>query len=89
MASRVSEYDAGQVPDNEQGELQGSLASLLGLATIIAPPLMTGCFSYFSSSKAGRLYFPGIPYLLAAFLTLVSLMILLRIGNRAGGLRSD
>src|SRR5699024_3519079 len=32
---------SSKVKKNEQGELQGSLSSLLGLATIIAPPLLT------------------------------------------------
>ena len=32
---------SSQVSKSEQGELQGGLSSLLGLATIIAPPLLT------------------------------------------------
>lgn len=70
---------SSSVPKNEQGELQGSLSSLMSLATIISPPLMTMVFSYFTSSGASKLYFPGIPYLIAALLTLLSLIPLLKV----------
>lgn len=60
-----------QVPDNEQGELQGGLTSLISVTSIIGPPLMTGIFSYYAS-KESRVYFPGAPFLLAGILTLVS-----------------
>jgi DHA1 family tetracycline resistance protein-like MFS transporter len=70
---------SSSVPKNEQGELQGSLSSLMSLATIISPPLMTMSFSYFTSSSTSKLYFPGIPYLIAAFLTLLSVIPLLKV----------
>jgi DHA1 family tetracycline resistance protein-like MFS transporter len=60
-----------QVPDNEQGELQGGLTSLISVTSIIGPPLMTGIFSYYAS-KESSVYFPGAPFLLAGILTLVS-----------------
>lgn len=60
------------VPDNEQGELQGGLAGLISITSIIGPPLMTGLFSYFTSPKA-PFQFAGIPFAVASFLTLVSL----------------
>lgn len=63
---------SNQVPDNEQGELQGGLASLISMTSIIGPPLMTGLFSYFTSPKA-PVHFAGIPFAVASFLTLVSL----------------
>ncbi len=69
---------AALVPKNEQGELQGSLSSLMGLATIIAPPLMTMSFSYFTSDNTSGFYFPGIPYIIAAFLTFTSLLLLVK-----------
>lgn len=65
---------ANQVPDTQQGELQGIFASMVSIASIIGPPLMTGLFAFFTSVQAPA-YFPGAPFLLAAFLTLVSLLL--------------
>lgn len=63
---------SNKVPDNEQGELQGGLAGLISITSIIGPPLMTGLFSYFTSAKA-PFHFAGIPFALASVLTVVSL----------------
>ena len=68
---------SGQVPANEQGELQGALTSLVSLTSIIGPPLMTNLFAYFTSSSA-PIYFPGAPFLMGAFLTLISLLLATR-----------
>lgn len=68
---------SSRVSKNEQGELQGGLSSLLGLATIIAPPLLTMVFTYFTKDKNSDIYFPGAPYLIASFLTIISLIIML------------
>jgi len=62
---------AGQVPSNEQGELQGALTSLISVTSIVGPPMMTNLFAYFTSS-ANSYYFPGAPFLLGAFLSLLS-----------------
>src|SRR5690606_39551011 len=67
---------SSQVSKSEQGELQGSLSSLLGLATIIAPPLLTMIFTYFTKDENSDFYFPGAPYLIAVFLTIISLIIM-------------
>src|SRR5699024_1460760 len=69
---------SSKVKKNEQGELQGSLSSLLGLATIIAPPLLTMTFTYFTKDERSDFYFPGAPYLVAVLLTLISLMIMIK-----------
>jgi DHA1 family tetracycline resistance protein-like MFS transporter len=50
----------------------------MGLATIISPPLMTMSFSYFTSDKASGFYCPGMPYIIAAFLTFISLLLLIK-----------
>lgn len=63
------------IPANAQGGLQGAVASSVGLATIVGPPLMTGIFSHFAHPTA-RVFFPGAPFALAAGLTLVSLIVL-------------
>lgn len=53
---------SGQVPANEQGELQGSLTSLNSVATIIGPLLMTSLFAVYTA-KGTPNYFPEIPVL--------------------------
>ena len=63
---------SGQVPSDEQGELQGALTSLMSLTSIVGPVLMTSLFSFYTSPGA-PVYFPGAPFLLAALLTLISL----------------
>lgn len=62
---------AGVVLPSEQGELQGGFASLMSLASIFGPIIMTGLFSYFTG-PAAPVYFPGAAMLLAAILTLTS-----------------
>jgi MFS transporter, DHA1 family, tetracycline resistance protein len=63
-----------QVGPAEQGELQGALASLGGLTSVAAPPLLSNLFGYFSSAAA-PFYFPGAAFLAASlFLMLSALM---------------
>lgn len=61
---------SGFTPANEQGELQGALASLMSATTIFAPPVMTNLFAYFTNGKAG-IYFPGAPFFLSSVLVLI------------------
>src|SRR6476661_1803411 len=58
---------AGNVPPNEQGELQGALTSLMSATSIIGPPLMTNLFAYFTRPNA-PVRFAGAPFLLGALL---------------------
>jgi DHA1 family tetracycline resistance protein-like MFS transporter len=53
-----------EVSADRQGELQGSLMSLVSLATILNPLIMTNLFSMTSNRDSG-FYFPGSPYFLA------------------------
>jgi MFS transporter, DHA1 family, tetracycline resistance protein len=69
---------AGQVPPNEQGELQGALTSIMSLTTIIGPPLMTNIFSYFTGKNA-PVYFPGAPFVLGSVLMLSSALVAYRL----------
>ena len=64
-----------QVPGNEQGELQGALASIGGVTSIVAPVMLTWVFSYFTAPRA-PVYFPGSAFLAAgAMLALAALLI--------------
>lgn len=67
----------GQVPSNEQGELQGAITSLVSVTAIIGPPMMTELFARFTSPEA-PIYFPGTPFLLGAFLTAISIALAVR-----------
>lgn len=63
------------VGDDSQGELQGLITSLYSLTAIIGPPMMTYLFSYFSQ-PGSQFYLPGAPFIAAALLTGVSVVIL-------------
>lgn len=58
------------VPSGEQGELQGSLASVQSICSIFGPLLGTGLFGHFAPAAATP-HFPGAPYLAAAALNFV------------------
>ena len=62
---------SGQVPANEQGELQGSLTSLISATGVVGPVLMTYLFGYFTGPTT-PVRFPGAPFLLGALLALAA-----------------
>lgn len=62
------------VPQNQQGELQGSLTSLMSVTSIIGPLLMTNLFTWFTG-PAARIQFAGAPFLLGAVLMMISVFI--------------
>lgn len=62
------------VPKNEQGELQGSLTSIMSLTSIAGPLMMSWTFAHFT--KQGTMtYFPGAAFLLGGVLMLISAVI--------------
>jgi MFS transporter, DHA1 family, tetracycline resistance protein len=72
-----------RVSPSEQGELQGALTSLGSLSSVVAPPVMTNLFAYFTSRTA-PVYFPGAAFA-AASLCLIAAAALLRLaGGRLG-----
>ncbi|MGB0979286.1 MAG: TCR/Tet family MFS transporter [Croceimicrobium sp.] len=68
---------AGQTEANAQGELQGGLTQIMTLTAIIGPPLMTGVFRYYTD-PTNEVYFPGAPFILAAVLALLSILVAYR-----------
>ncbi len=68
---------SGQIGAQQQGELQGGMSSMMSLTSILSPPIMTQVFSYFGSNST-TVYYPGAPFLLAAILTLLSLVLFVR-----------
>jgi DHA1 family tetracycline resistance protein-like MFS transporter len=61
-----------RVSPSEQGELQGALASLRGVAMLFGPGLFSLTFAYFIAPEH---LLPGAPWYLAAILMLISLVI--------------
>ena len=64
------------VPENEQGELQGAMSSMMSATSIVGPPLMTGIFAAFTEAGA-PVYFPGAPFVAGALLSATSLVLIL------------
>ncbi|HXR36348.1 MAG TPA: TCR/Tet family MFS transporter [Candidatus Binataceae bacterium] len=62
------------VDATEQGRLQGALASLMGLASLIGPTMFTQIFAAFISTRAD-LRLPGAPFLLAALLLFTAMLL--------------
>lgn len=65
---------SSDIPKNKQGELQGALASLASLTSVIGPPLMTNTFFYFTHDQA-PFKFAGAPFFLAFLLMTLSVML--------------
>ena len=68
-------YMSNETSDEHQGLLQGILSSLVGLTSIIGPIFMTSIFNY-SATAGTKLLLPGTPFLFAAILFILSLIIL-------------
>ncbi len=66
-----------RIPAEQQGELQGAIASLTGLSMIVTPPVMTHLYQAFTVGVAGWV-FPGAAYLAAAVLAAGSLVLFSR-----------
>jgi MFS transporter, DHA1 family, tetracycline resistance protein len=69
---------SGHIPANEQGEIQGTLASLVSLTSIIGPLLMNNLLFHQFSQKGTNYYFPGAPFFVAGVLCLISFVIAYR-----------
>ena len=67
-----------QVGPSEQGELQGALSSVGGLTSVVAPPLLTGLFAWFTG-PAAPVYFPGAAFFAAGIFLALALLWLARL----------
>ena len=73
---------SNQVPNNEQGELQSAVTSTMSLAAIFGPLIMsTWLFGVFAAEDA-PIYFPGMPFIAAAILTVGSIIPFLLVMGR-------
>ncbi len=68
---------SGQVNPNEQGELQGSLTSIMSLTAFVGPIMHTNLFAYFSKPDA-IVYYPGAAFLMGSVLSVFALLIYMR-----------
>lgn len=55
-----------RIAEDAQGELQGAIASIVSLTSIVGPLVMTGLFGAYSDEQG--LFFPGAPFLLSCVL---------------------
>ena len=68
---------SNQVSEDAQGELQGAIASINSVAMIAGPLLMTQAFAFFTADTTA-LYLPGGVFLIAAALSVITLLIFSR-----------
>jgi DHA1 family tetracycline resistance protein-like MFS transporter len=62
------------VPANEQGLLQGAVASVTSLTSIAGPPIWTGLFGYFVSASA-PIIIPGAAFYVSGAVFFVALLV--------------
>ena len=67
-----------RVSPSEQGQLQGAVNSLFGIAGMIAPLLFTGAFAYAISAERA-VAFPGIAYWMATAMLMGTFAIVWRV----------
>ncbi|MEM7319066.1 MAG: MFS transporter, partial [Pseudomonadota bacterium] len=73
----MTAFAANQVGEDQQGLVQGVIASLSSVSAVAAPLAMTGIFERFVN--ASGLYFPGAPFLVGAALVLAILPLIWRL----------
>ncbi len=69
---------SAEVGRDAQGELQGAVSSLVSLAAILGPPVMTQAFATFSA-PAAPVHLPGAAFVLAAVLATGTLVLFRRV----------
>ena len=62
------------VSPKEQGEIQGTLTSLMSASSIIGPPLMSSIF-YFFTHKSAPFQLPGAPFILGGVFMFIATII--------------
>ena len=73
----MTAFAANRVGDDQQGLVQGVIASLSSVAAVAAPIALTGVFETFVDVQG--IYFPGAPYVVGAVLVLAILPLIIRI----------
>jgi len=76
----LTAFAANRVGEDQQGLVQGVIASLSSISAVAAPLVLTSVFEQFVGGE--WIYFPGAPYLVAALLVLAIVPLVLRLGSR-------
>lgn len=66
-SSGIQGLASNHVGEDVQGELNGAVMSATSIVHIIAPPVMTALFAWFTLENA-PIYLPGAPFILAAII---------------------
>ncbi len=74
---------SAEVGRDAQGELQGAVSSLVSLSTIVGPPVMAQAFAYSADTAV-----PGAAFVIAALLSVATLLLFRRAMTTGGGVRS-
>lgn len=77
----LTAFAANRVGEDQQGVVQGVIASLSSVAAVAAPLALTGVFEGFVNDVG--LYFPGAPYLVGAALILGIVPLILRLRDQS------
>ncbi len=75
----MTAFAANCAKDDQQGLVQGVIASLTSISAVAAPLLLTGVFERFVNTDG--IYLPGAPFLLTAVLVVVIVPLILRLGK--------
>ena len=73
-----------QIPANAQGELQGALGAVSSLVSILAPPILTQLFGFYTAPE-NPVYFPGAAFVAAALLAFAAIAVFLLVARRRLG----
>lgn len=76
----LSAFAANRVGEDQQGLVQGVIASLSAVSAVLAPLLLTGVFERFVSGDL--IYLPGAPFFVAALLVIAIVPLIWRLGKQ-------
>ena len=77
----LTAFAANCAKEDQQGLVQGVIASLTSISAVVAPLALTGVFKRFVNGEG--LYLPGAPFLLTALLVIAILPLILRLKTLA------
>ncbi|MEM7546668.1 MAG: TCR/Tet family MFS transporter [Pseudomonadota bacterium] len=73
IAPAIQGLMSNAIPDDAQGELQGAVSALNSLSFVVTPIIMAQLF-FFATTPGGPIYFPGAPFLAAAFFSAIAVV---------------
>jgi DHA1 family tetracycline resistance protein-like MFS transporter len=79
----ITAFAANRVDEDQQGLVQGVIASLSSVAAVTAPLFLTGVFE--RSVNDEGLYLPGAPFLLAAVCVIAIVPLIFRLDPKRPG----